>query len=265
MAATGASLLHATTSRSHEVDSLEERASRSLPTLYFTAFAAAIEWSIYLPTLPMLVVQAVGQLPSKLGLLLSIFAAASLFSFFVHPYLHLGLPHVTTRAWLCLALGLRTLSGARAPPIQPLRPPLSRLPTCDALPTPPTPSRSPPCVLHPALPLPPHATAHRGATRRCVRARRHTRGAAVGHGGAEKRVLRTVVHDGAQAAVHLARAARAVVQFVRNFAFVGRCGCRAIQETTGSRRTPLHPLPSPPGRPYWKPGRNTASGSLTSW
>mmetsp|Transcript_62818 Transcript_62818/g.139873 ORF Transcript_62818/g.139873 Transcript_62818/m.139873 type:complete len:245 (+) Transcript_62818:105-839(+) len=88
-----------------------------------------------------------------------------------------------------------------------------------------------------ALPCPRTPNALWGATRRCVRARRHTRGAAVGHGGAEKRVLRTVVHDGAQAAVHLARAARAVVQFVRNFAFVGRCGCRAIQETTGDRRT----------------------------
>ena len=85
--------------------------TRSLSSLHFFAFAAALEWSIYLPSLPFLLVNAVGAPVSSVGLLLATFAAASLLSFLLHPYIHMGLPHVSTRSWLLLVLAFRSLSG----------------------------------------------------------------------------------------------------------------------------------------------------------
>ena len=84
---------------------------RSLPALYLFAGAAAFEWSIHLPTLPLLIAKDLGETANMIGLVLSTFSTCSLLSFFFEPQIRMLLPSVSTRNWLQLALLLRATSG----------------------------------------------------------------------------------------------------------------------------------------------------------
>lgn len=63
-----------------------EEDARAVTYAYAFAFAAGFEWSIFLPTLPLLIVNEMAKPVPTVGYVLSLFATASLASFLVQRY-----------------------------------------------------------------------------------------------------------------------------------------------------------------------------------